>query len=262
MNRHGTTDLHPWQAPSVAERRPLALSGVIFIAIVAVTLLTTLVTRALGLPVLAQREIATLVQAGGAIVVLTKWRAWGAAGFNRPRHWRDLWVVALPAVVALWPVAFGINVALPALAVALLMELPNSFAEEALIRGITLRALRNRGNAVAIAVSAAGFGLLHFVVLIFGQPFSAVLPIVIIGGLFGVCYAGVRIRTNTIWAPIALHMAFNIFEGIGRGPEVIGEGPATAILLASAVVLPIYGAVIVRSRRLSTLPPLATANHG
>lgn len=238
----------PWRAPAWFEHRPLLLTGAISGAVVALAGVTSLLGGWAGIEPVAQRVLVTLLLAATAVVLLFRWRAWRATGFAGPRCWRDT-LVAIPVLaVVLWPLAFGIDGAIAALALAVLFELPNSFAEEALFRGIVVRSFAGRRAWVAAVVSGVGFGFLHLVLFFFGQPAETVVPTVVLGTLFGITYGALRIRTGTIWAPMVLHVANNALVDFGRGLDVLGEGPSTLVLLVSAVVLPAYGLFLVRGR--------------
>jgi membrane protease YdiL (CAAX protease family) len=72
------------------------------------------------------------------------------------------------------------------------------FAEELYFRGLVLGAARPFGTPVAIAGSALFFALSHF------EP-AGIPVIVILGVLLG--YA--RVRTRSVWPPIAIHAVNN-----------------------------------------------------
>ena len=75
--------------------------------------------------------------------------------------------------------------------------------EELFYRGIILTSLLRTGSApLAIVVSAVFFGIVHF-------PQPASVPALVILGL-GLGYA--YYRTRSLWAPVAMHAAFNLYN--------------------------------------------------
>lgn len=73
------------------------------------------------------------------------------------------------------------------------------FAEEVVFRGILLDACRQRmGSTGAVIISAVAFGLVH------AEP-----SIIVATGLLGVVLGWLRVRTDSLWPPIALHAANN-----------------------------------------------------
>ena len=79
------------------------------------------------------------------------------------------------------------------------------FVEESLYRGYALDRLRQRyGLAVAVVISCAFFGLLHWA----GGFWYILLTGFVAGGLF----AGLRVWRRTLIAPFAAHLALNVLE--------------------------------------------------
>src|SRR5690606_13570026 len=85
------------------------------------------------------------------------------------------------------------------------------FFEEALTRGLVLYLLlvawRSRPNGVveAVLVSSVLFGLAHFLNVFAGAAMTATLIQVGYAIGFGVGFAALLLRTNTIWIGIVLH---------------------------------------------------------
>jgi uncharacterized protein len=241
--------LTSWRPPAAVERRPLLTTAAIVSAVVGVVLLGAGLLPEAGLSEDAGRSVTTWALALAVSGLLTWWRGWRAVGFTGPRAWRDLGVLWLPVLVNVWPAFFGLQTTLLAVGVALLWELPNSFAEETLMRGVVLRAFAGRRAWRAAVVSGVAFGLLHLVVLAWGQPMAAVLPLVVVTSLFGIGHACVRLRTGTVWAPLALHALFNVLQDAGAARTALGDGPATVLLLVCAIVYPLYGLWLLRGGR-------------
>ncbi|MGY1821153.1 CPBP family intramembrane glutamic endopeptidase [Geodermatophilus sp. SYSU D00079] len=100
------------------------------------------------------------------------------------------------------------------------------------MRGVVLRAFVGRRAWRAAIASGVAFGLLHLVVRAWGRPLGEVLPLVVVTSLLGIGHACVRLRTGTVWAPLALHALFDVLQDAGSAGAVLGQGPATAVLLA------------------------------
>jgi membrane protease YdiL (CAAX protease family) len=75
-------------------------------------------------------------------------------------------------------------------------------AEEVFFRGLVQNAaadiLRNRWSAILL--TSVAFGLVHF-----PQP-HAIVPLVVLGVILGYVYE----RTAALWAPVLVHVAFNL----------------------------------------------------
>jgi len=98
--------------------------------------------------------------------------------------------------------------------------------EELLFRGFIFGVLRDvAGLAIAIAISALLFGLVHA-----ANPgatgFSCVAIALEAGVLLAVAYAA----TNRLWLPIGLHAGWNYAEGTIFGTAVSGGGVKTAFV--------------------------------
>ena len=79
------------------------------------------------------------------------------------------------------------------------------FVEESLYRGYALDRLQQRyGLALAVVISCAFFGLLHWA----GGFWYILLTGFVAGGLF----AGLRVWRGTLVAPFAAHLALNVLE--------------------------------------------------
>jgi len=250
-DRLSTTAPPAWRAPAWVESRPfatvLALIGGVIAVVAGSAAVLAVITPDLGEQ--SRRQIATLILAALTVMLLFRWSAWRAVGAAGPVRRRDWGLMALPLAFAAWPLGFGVEGGVLALVVALAAELPNSFAEEALMRGVLIRALGNRKRWATALISGVTFGLLHLVVVVWGAPAAEVVPLIVISSLFGIGYACMRMVTDSLWAPIALHALFNVSQHVGRGIESIGEGPATLILLVGAVVVPFYGLLLLRQNR-------------
>ncbi|MCC7038753.1 MAG: CPBP family intramembrane metalloprotease [Burkholderiales bacterium] len=90
--------------------------------------------------------------------------------------------------------------------------------EEIVFRGIVFRFLESAaGSTVALGVSAALFGALHFL-----SPNATVLGLVAVALEAGVLLACAYALTRRLWLPIGLHAAWNFVQGGIFGVAVSG----------------------------------------
>lgn len=176
----------------------------------------------------------------GTVATLVAWLA-----FREPTGLRDptplaqlglglLFGAAAISVACLGPVLAGATSLGPSGDEGLLMAglwqaialAPAGIGEELLLRGLGLQALRRGlGDVAAVVLSSVLFGVLHL-----GNPNAtpvAALIIVLVGLWFG----AVRLRSGSLWMPIGLHLAWNLFEGFVFGQPVSGNlvGPSLLV---------------------------------
>jgi len=87
------------------------------------------------------------------------------------------------------------------------------FFEELFYRGIVLTSLLRTGSApLAIVASAVFFGIVHF-------PVPASMPALMV---FGLALGYAYYRTRSLWAPLVMHAAFNLFNmGVAVGAPLL-----------------------------------------
>jgi len=127
-------------------------------------------------------------------------------GFNNASQWRDARLLIFPAiVVGVLPFVTGLKPSDGGTFVYLLIAyLLTGFMEEALMRGLVMWALQPLGPRKAIVISSILFGLIHIGNLLYRSP--AIVFAQMIGALCdGIGQGALRIRSNTIWFPIAIH---------------------------------------------------------
>ena len=90
--------------------------------------------------------------------------------------------------------------------------------EEVLARGIVFRLLeQGLGTWAALVLSALLFGFMHF-----ANPGATTRSAVALAVEAGVLLAAAYVATRSLWLPIGLHTAWNIFEGPVYGARVSG----------------------------------------
>lgn len=175
-----------------------------------------------------------------AALILTGLGWWRRAGFAVPR-WRTLWVI-IPFLLYLAGGYRGVTTSWPQTLLFALSALLIGFQEEAWLRGIFLEALRPRyGVYGAVILSSLLFGTLHLSHLFSGGQVGAVALQVLVTMLFGLIFAGIRLRTGSIWLPVLLHALVDFFSFVGTSAGA-GMEPAPPLLLAiMAVLILAYG---------------------
>lgn len=176
----------------------------------------------------------------GALVVRPWFGDWSALGVR----WRveRPWLLLLPAVLALAPLAAGVR--LPdgsTLAVLVVGYLLTGFTEELLWRGMVLRALERSRPLVAVVGGSTLFGLSHLANLLYRDNPGLVFAQVWGAFCFGVGYAALRRSTGSILWLMVLH-AVTDFAG------AITAGPALVFFVAQDVVLLGFGLALTLRR--------------
>ena len=227
--------------------RPLVFALLLTLASMAVGLSGGLVIRNRAWLETYPLSVNDLLQALLAVALLTGLGWWRAAGFTRPAHWRALAVLWLPALMALVPLAGLAANGTPVtgavtIAVIAFTTFLVGFHEEALFRGLILRALLPGGVPRAVLLSALLFGLAHLAGLALGRhPLLVLVQVAFTFGA-GVCYAAVRLRTGTIWPLVIIHWLFDLFGWLAspQGTLLIREAPPVALLAYLGVLGLVY----------------------
>ncbi len=103
----------------------------------------------------------------------------------------------------------------------LALALAAGFGEEILVRGVVFRIVEEAlGSWIALAISAALFGLLHA-----ANPGASVTSTLAIALEPGVLLAAAFIYTRRLWMAIGLHVAWNFTEGGIFGAAISGHAP-------------------------------------
>lgn len=186
-----------------------------------------------------------------------------AAGFNRPAEWRDLYLLWVPALLALFYLASTLVTPAASAGVvifAVIAALLTGLDEEARFRGVILQSLSPLGPLAAAALSSLFFALAHFNNLLTHAPPLIVLAQVVGAFLLGFGFAACRLRTRTLWPLIILHALYDLPADItlfnASNARTINATLAAISPLATALVLIIpgfilacYGLFLVRPRR-------------
>ena len=170
---------------------------------------------------------------------------WTAIGLTHPREWRNTRLLAVPAALSLVPLLGGVrNVGAGTLAVFVVGYILTGLMEETLWRGAVQRILAPTGTAQAVWLGSALFGAAHLVNVAFRDSVALVVAQAFGAFCFGVGYAALRWRTNTIWPLMVLHLTTDLFAAVGGLPKI-------PVLVGQDVVLLVLGAVLIRKGRMS-----------
>jgi len=230
-------------------RRPLAFTAAVMVALEAVVLVGLLAARLLNVPPIALDLPIMLVNALLAAGLLSALGWWRASGFNTPSEWRCLYLL-LP-IVCLLGVTLLMQPQLPdvgKIAALVVVTLLIGFQEEAIFRGVLLRALAPQGVLRAVIISAVLFGLIHANSLLVGRDPVFVLSQIIGSMLGGIAIGALRVRTNTIWPLIVLH-ALNDFLQFTATGGIEAQHVATYIPILKVginIILAVYGLYLLR----------------
>ena len=216
------------------------------VAVFAVDLLLGFSSGVAAQALLPQADPAFVAMCVLAVVIaglLTLLRWWREAGFNGAGEWRQLRLLWLPAIVAIVLPLFGGFAAVDAGTILYLTGgyLITGFMEEAWVRGLLLRVLRPTGPLRAVLISALLFALLHTTNFLFRNP-AIVLAQMVGAFCFGVAFGALRLRTNTIWFLVALHMLHDLLLHLSGFPTI-------PLNVVQDVILLIYGIYLLRGLR-------------
>lgn len=175
----------------------------------------------------------------GTLVVLlfiAVLRWWREVGYNAPAEWRELGLLILPALIlVVIPLLDGIKPVDGAqvgyLAIGYLLT---GVREESLYRGVLLRIVGPIGQRKAVLFTAVIFGLAHLSNLFVRSNPALVFAQVIGAFCFGVAFGALRLRTNTLWPLIVLHMLHDLLLQLSAFP-------ALPLNVAQDVILLFFG---------------------
>jgi hypothetical protein len=112
---------------------------------------------------------------------------------------------------------------------AALWILPGAATEELLFRGVLFRLIAEwSGTWIALGASAVLFGVAHAL-----NPGATWFSTTAIAIEAGVLLGAGFIATRSLWFPIALHFAWNYFEGVIYGTQLSGTGVKHSLIHAT-----------------------------
>lgn len=233
-----------------ATRKPLLFVTLVMLILQATVLAALFVSQVFGVPLLALDLPVLLLNAVVAATLLSRLGWWRAAGFNAPRAWRNLHLLIVPAALLLGPTLL-LQPQLPPLervAVLVVITLLIGFQEEAIFRGVLLRALAPRGIIQAVLISAFLFGVIHANSLLVGRAPLFVVAQIVASFLGAIGLAALWYRLNTIWPLVFLHALNDFLQFTATGgleaQQIATYLPYLKIGIASLIAL--YGLYLLR----------------
>jgi membrane protease YdiL (CAAX protease family) len=131
--------------------------------------------------------------------------------------------------------------------------------EEFLCRGFIYNVIINKYNSVkqAVLVSAAIFGAVHIITLIY-QPLISTLGTIVFAFIGGVLYAAIYARCQNIWPLVLLHAFWNIgisAAGILTPPETVVEISNSELILQFILMgfMFFLGMFLIRKRKTTEI---------
>lgn len=233
-----------------AARRPLVFGVLLLLFLQAIVLAFLLVSQVLGVPVVALDLPLMLANALIAAALLSLLGWWRAVGFNAPRNWRNLHLMLAPVLPLLGPTLL-LQPQLPPLgriAPLVIVTLLIGFQEEAIFRGVLLRAFAPRGILWAVLASAFLFGIIHANSLLVGRDPAFVGAQVAASFLGAIGLGALRFRIGTLWPLVLLHalndfLQFSATGGI-EAQQVAAYLPFLKIGISGLMAL--YGLYLLR----------------
>jgi len=196
-----------------ATQRPALFAFLLMLALEAIVLGALLLSNLAGIPILSLDLPILLLNAIVAAILIGAMRWWKETGFNAPSEWKNMRLYLLPLALLVGPTLFfQPQIPSPAskIIILIIVTLLIGFQEEAIFRGILIRAFRPQGVMKAVLISAALFGVIHVNSLLVGRDPIFVLSQVVASFLGAIGLGALSVRTNTL-VPLVLLHAFNDF---------------------------------------------------
>lgn len=116
------------------------------------------------------------------------------------------------------------------------------FVEETLFRGIMLRALMQKGKAIAVGVSSVLFGITHALQALGGQSIQDTILQIVYAFILGFVLALLVAKHRAIWLTIIFHGLHNFINFTGNTPSThLYDYLVIIILIAQLVWLIVSG---------------------
>lgn len=245
--------------PCFVERHPYWFVVSLELAYIAIFLLAGTVASLMQWPVLA-------IYAGGSTglallgaALLTRFGWWREAGFRAPANRRDLLLFWLPLLTVASNMLGGFNPPdLASIAIFLVLALLAGFGEEAVFRGLMVRALAGQGLWRAAGVSSVVFGVSHLLNVLGGSDPAYALLQICYAFAIGFAYAALVLRTGMVWPLVITHFLTD-FVGFsaGGGITTTAVAPFMAVLgIFYVVAFTAYGIYLLGGLHKRGVPPV------
>jgi len=191
--------------------------------------------RVLGLPDLVMRTSAMGVIAIVSLIFIWRIGWWKDAGFVSTTQ--NVYALTVPLIFIFFPLVFFGTVKMePQRASLFLMAvLFTGISEEAVFRGLFIRAFLPRGKWQAVLIPAVFFAAAHIVQSLGGAMSLGDNLVQIANAFFyGVMMGAVRLRVNNVWPLIILHALIDMFwvtTGLPDGVITMEQIPLSIYLI-------------------------------
>jgi uncharacterized protein len=234
----------------LAERRPLTFVIVVLLILQLFVLLALLYSQVTGVAVITLDLPLLLLNALFAGVLVSNLGWWREVGFNVPRAWKNLRLLAMPALLLTIPTLL-LRPQLPALSMLtplIIITLLIGFQEEIIFRGVILRALMPLGVMQSVLISALLFAVIHANSFLVGRDPLFVMAQIVASFLGGIGLAALWIRLRTIVPLIVLH-AVNDFLQFSATGGLEAQAVAVYIPVLKIIIsglMAVYGLYLLR----------------
>ncbi len=168
--------------------------------------------RILGFPELPVRVVAALVTTIVPLVFIWRIGWWEDSGLVSLT--KNVYALTVPFILMFFPLVFYGTIGLDASRVNLLLVavLLTGLSEEAIFRGLFMRAFLPLGKWQALLIPAVFFAAAHMVQSLGGlMTLQDNLVQITEALIFGILYGAVRLRVNNIWPLIIIHALGDLF---------------------------------------------------
>lgn len=191
--------------------------------------------RVLGLPNLVIRTSAMGVIAIVSLIFIWRIGWWKDAGLVSTTQ--NVYALAVPLILTFFPLIFygTVTMELQRVNLFLLAVLFTGISEEAVFRGLFIRAFLPHGKLKAVLIPAVLFGAAHIVQSLGGNLSLGDNLVQIANSFFyGLMFGAVRLRVNNIWPLIILHTVHDLFwvtTGLPDGVITLADIPLSEYLV-------------------------------
>lgn len=202
--------------------------------------------RIFGLPDLPVRVVVVLVVTVVPLYFIWWLGWWEDAGLGSTIH--NAYALAVPLILMFFALVFygTVEIAPQRVNLFLLAVLFTGISEEAIFRGLFVRAFLPHGKWQALLIPAVLFAASHIVQSLSGSMTLQDNLAQISGALiFGILYGAVRLRINNIWPLMITHAVWDLFyvtSGLPDGVYQISDIPLSLNLIVwlPSIVAAIY----------------------
>lgn len=234
--------------------RPVWFAIAIHVFILVLGLLIFTLGNAISLPGMPLRVVAILIFTALPLFLIWWMGWWQDAGFVTTT--KNVPALAAPLIIALLPVAWFGTVSLERGLVILLLVFAflTGLSEEALSRGLLMRAILPKGKWQSVLITSMLFGIAHISQYLFlGMPLNDNLIVIADSVFKGFLYGGVRLRVNNLWPLIIIHMLNDTFYPYATLGRIDTSDIPVAFWAVTWLIMLISGFYLVRRPVTATI---------